>query len=183
MVYLVGTAGGFHPTVVPAVLIGTLYLCAAAPLSPEKLCRSFFDGMGQAFTSVFAITVCASVFTQGLQVSGTLTALQQMLPEGQKSAWLFAVIPFVTAILTGSSDAVTLAVNQSFVLTADTFGLSPTAFGLLVAEAAQHGRIVSPIAGATLIAAPIAGISPLSVSKYLFLPFALGTVLITLLYQ
>lgn len=183
MVYLVGTAGGFRPTVVPAVLIGTLYLCATAQLSPEKFCRSFFDGMGHAFTSVFAITVCASVFAQGLQVSGTLTALQQVLPEDQKSAWLFAVIPFVTAILTGSSDAVTLAVNQSFALAADTFGLSPTAFGLLVAEAAQHGRIVSPIAGATLIAASIAGISPLAVSKYLFLPFALGTILITLLYQ
>ena len=183
MIYLVGSACGFRPTVVSAVLIGTLYLCLTASRSPAELCRHFFDGMGRAFTSVFAITVCASVFTQGLQVSGTLSALHEVLPEGEKSAWLFAAIPFATAVLTGSSDAVTLAVNQSFALTADTFGLSPAAFGLLVAEAAQHGRIVSPIAGATLIAASMASISPLAVCRYLLLPFTLGTILITLLYQ
>lgn len=139
--------------------------------------------MGKAFSTVFAITVCATVFSQGFKLSGLLDVCFSAVLDNSLATWGFAVIPFLTAILTGSSDAVTLTINQNFLPVSNSLGLTPDEFGLLVAQAAQHGRVISPVAGATLIVCALAGTVAKAILMRLFFPFLFATVLIVFLYS
>jgi DcuC family C4-dicarboxylate transporter len=73
--------------------------------------------------------------------------------------------PFLLGMISGSGDAATVAFNESITPHAAQFGISIIDMGSIAALGGTLGRTMSPIAGATIICAGIAGCSPLEVSK------------------
>ena len=68
-------------------------------------------------------------------------------------------------MVSGSGDAATIAFNESVTIHAQVFGLEPVNMGSIAALAGAIGRAASPIAGATIVAAGIAKVSPFEIAK------------------
>lgn len=166
-----------------SVLISAIYLTLISKLKTDKVVSCFFWGMGKAFSNVFSITVSALVFATGFQQSGLLEKCFDFLSESNFVGLIFIGLSFLTAIFTGSSDAITLAINQNFVQNAQTFGFEPNQMGLLVAQAAQFGRVISPVAGATLIVASLADVTARQILRRLLVPFSVSTLSLLWFYS
>ena len=69
------------------------------------------------------------------------------------------------AMGTGSGEAAIWAFTQAVTPSAPSFGMTVEGLGLLAALAGQFGRTASPLAGAVIIVAGIAKVSPIDVSK------------------
>ena len=68
-------------------------------------------------------------------------------------------------MISGSGDAATVAFNESITPHAAQFGISIIDMGSIAALGGTLGRTMSPIAGATIICAGIAGCNPIEVAK------------------
>ena len=73
--------------------------------------------------------------------------------------------PFILAMISGSGDAATVAFNEAVTPHAAQFGLQAIDMGSMAALGGTLGRTMSPIAGATIICAGIAGVDPMEVCK------------------
>jgi DcuC family C4-dicarboxylate transporter len=91
-----------------------------------------------------------------------------------------AVGPFVLGLLVGSGDAATFAFNEAITPHAADFGMTPIQMGSMATLGGTLGRTMSPIAGATIIAAGIAGVNPMEIAKRNCLPMV-GAMIIGML--
>ncbi len=73
--------------------------------------------------------------------------------------------PFVMAAVTGSGNAAALAFNGAITPHAADFGLGVIELGSVAQIAAGLGRTMSPVAGAAIICAGLAGINPMEIVK------------------
>ena len=158
IILLVGSTGmvPFLKMGVPqAMLIGALVSLLVTRSNPTKLTKSFFDGMGDAYANIIGIIISVGVFVSGnwmLESTGIV-----------KIAATFG--PFILAMISGSGDAATVAFNEAVTPHAAQFGLQAIDMGSMAALGGTLGRTMSPIAGATIICAGIAGVDPMEVCK------------------
>lgn len=149
-----------------AMLIGTLLGLAATRSNPTAVTKEFFKGMGDAYASVMGIIIAAGVFVAGMNAAGLVSALIAALKEADAFAkYAAAYGPFFLAIITGSGDAATLAFNGSVTPHAEQFGMTIAQMGSLATLGGCLGRTMSPLAGAAIVCAGLAGINPLEIAK------------------
>lgn len=149
-----------------AMIIGALAALAVTRKSPVKLTKSFFDGMGDAYANIIGIIISVGVFVAGLNSLGLIKALiNWMLNSTGIVKIASAVGPFLLALISGSGDAATIAFNEAVTPHAVEFGMRAMDMGSMAALAGTLGRTISPIAGATIICAGIAGVDPMEVCK------------------
>ena len=156
----------FKMGVPQAMLIGALLSLAVTRKSPVKLTKSFFDGMGDAYANIIGIIISVGVFVAGLNSLGLIKALINWMLNSTgivKIASAFG--PFLLALISGSGDAATVAFNEAVTPHAVEFGLNTMNMGSMAALGGTLGRTISPIAGATIICAGIAGVDPMEVCK------------------
>ncbi len=154
--------------VVAAMLIGMVVIGVVTLANPGELSKSFFKGMGQGYAQVIGLIVAAGVFTAGLQVTGAVSSFIELLKSSNDVArWGAGLGPFFMALGTGSGEAAIWAFNQAVTPLASDFGMQSHSLGLLAILAGQFGRTASPLAGAIIIVAGMAGADPVSVSKRL----------------
>ena len=149
-----------------AMLIGSILCLIFTRTSPSIASKSFFDGMGYAYGESMAIIASAGVFVAGMKSLGLIDIAIVSLKESKDIipvATAFA--PFLLGLLSGSGDAAAIAFNESVTVYAEEFGIDPARMASLAALSGVLGRTMSPIAGATIICAGIAKISPLDISK------------------
>lgn len=153
-------------TVPAAMLIGAMVAMVISRTSPTEVTKAFFDGMGKAYGDIMGIIIAAGVFTAGLQVVGLIDSLLNTM-KGVKAAVGVAgtLGPMLVAILSGSGDAATIAFNEAVTTHAATFGMTMEHLGTLASLAGAIGRSMSPVAGACIVVAGIAGVSPVEVAK------------------
>lgn len=153
-------------SVATCMLIGTIVALLVTRSNPAEVTKAFFDGMGKAYGDVLGIIIAAGVFTAGLSAVGLIDLLLNSL-TGAKSAIGAAATwgPFLVAILSGSGDAATIAFNQAVTPHAANFGLTIQSVGTLASLAGSLGRSMSPVAGACIVVAGIAKVSPMEVAK------------------
>lgn len=153
-------------TVPAAMLIGTFVALAISRTSPAEVTKAFFDGMGKAYADIMGIIIAAGVFTAGLTATGLIEALLKGM-TGVKGAIGAAGTwgPMLIATLSGSGDAATIAFNNAVTPHAAQFGMTIVKLGSLAQLAGSLGRTMSPVAGACIIVAGIAGVSPMEVAK------------------
>ena len=84
--------------------------------------------------------------------------------------------PFIIAVISGSGDAAALAFNGAITPQAEAFGMSIINLGSLAQMAGSIGRSMSPVAGAALVCAGLAKVSPMELSKRNALPMLLATI-------
>ena len=149
-----------------AMLIGVFLGLAATRSNPTTVTKEFFKGMGDAYGSVMGIIIAAGVFVAGMQAVGLVDELIAALKNSTDMAkYAAAYGPFFLAIITGSGDAATLAFNGAVTPHAEQFGMGIIQMGSLATLGGCLGRTMSPLAGAAIVCAGLAGVNPLEIAK------------------
>ncbi len=152
--------------VAQAMIIGALYGLLVTWSSPSKITKQFFTGMGHAYAEVIGIIIAASVFAAGLEAAGAIKwSIDLLTGSPQFARWGATVGPFLMALVTGSGDAATMAFNKSITPHAATFGYAQANLGMAAALAGSLGRSASPLAGAAIVCAGLAGVNPVELAK------------------
>lgn len=154
-----------------AMIIGSALAFIVTRKNPVGLSNAFFDGMGKAYGEIIGIIIAAGVFVSGLTAMGLVKAfIDAMLHNPAIVKLCAAVGPFLLGFVTGSGDAATMAFNQAVTPHAADFGMEVMQMGSMATLGGTLGRTMSPIAGATIIVAGIAGVNPMEVTKRNWLP-------------
>lgn len=152
---------------VPAsMLFGSILAIAVTRTSPTLCTKEFFKGMGDAYGSVMGIIIAAAVFVAGMEATGLVREFNTLLKESAAIAkWAATYGPFALAVIMGSGDAATLAFNEAVSPHAQQFGMEIANMASLATLSGALGRTMSPLAGAAIICAGLAGVNPLEIAK------------------
>lgn len=149
-----------------AMIAGVILGFIVTWLNPQDISKQFFTGMGEAYGSVMGIIIAAAVFTKGMELIGLTGALIEAMKHSEQIAKLAATFgPFVIAILSGSGDAATLAFNGAITPHAKQFGYGIIEMGSTAQIVGALGRSMSPVAGAAIVCAQLAGVSTIEITK------------------
>lgn len=169
-----GLTEGWLPkglTVLQAMVIGTIATALVGRLSPAKVVKGFFDGMGEAYAGVIGIIIAAGVFIGGLNATGSIDRTIEAMKEVQSLAPVVALLgTFGIGALSGSGDAAAIALNKAFLPHAAQLGMSPVDLGNIAWLGGGLGRSMSPVAAATAIAAGYAGVNVFDIVKRTAVP-------------
>lgn len=153
-------------TVPQAMFAGVLVGVIVCWYDPQAVAKSFFNGMGEAYTSIMGIIIAASVFTKGMELIGLTSALIDVMKDSQNVARIAAAFgPFIVAVVSGTGDGAALAFNGAITPHAQQFGYGIIEMGSMAHISAQLGRSMSPVAGAAIVCAQIAGVDPIEMTK------------------
>jgi DcuC family C4-dicarboxylate transporter len=153
-------------TISHAMIIGVLCGMIVTRTNPAKISKEFWHGAGEGFGHIFGIIICAMVFVGGLNAVGIISALTKLMTETPALAKFSAAFgPFILAVLSGSGDAAAIAFNKAVTVEAAKFGLNGMDMASTAVIAGNLGRSMSPAAGAGVICAGLAGVSPVELAK------------------
>jgi len=131
---------------------------------------------------VVGLMAAAACFTAGMQYIGLTSALIDGMKNSQQIAQIGAAFgPFLLAVISGSGNAAALAFNGAVTPHAADFGYGIMQLGSMAQLGAGIGRSMSPVAGAGIIIAGLAGINPMEMAKRNAVPCIIATVVIMLL--
>lgn len=161
-----GLLGETKITVPAAMILGCLYALIVSKSNPKELVSSFFDGMGTSYANILGIIIAAAVFIEGLRSVGLIDMFIRFLTDSPEFArWGGTLGPFLMGLITGTGDATAFAFNEIVTPHANNFGYDINTLGTAVMLASALGRNMSPLAGATIICAGLAGVSPVEIAK------------------
>ena len=167
----------FKMGVAQAMIIGCILALAVTRTNPAELTKSFFDGMGKAYADIIGIIISAGVFVAGMNAMGLVKAFTNAILNNPAIVKIAASVgPFLLGLIVGSGDAATFAFNEAITPHAADFGMTPVQMGSMATLGGTLGRTMSPIAGATIIVAGIAGVNPMEIAKRNALPMVLAMV-------
>lgn len=153
-------------SVAEAMLCGIVLACIVTRSNPQEVSQKFFVGMGNAYGNIIGIIIGAAVFINGMGQIGLIGALTAVMKESVGVAKIAATFgPMIIAVLSGSGEAATLAFNGAVTIHAAEFDMGITQMGSQAYLSGSLGRLLSPVAGATIVCAEIAGVSPIEVVK------------------
>lgn len=155
------------PVTVPqAMIFGAILGFIVTWQNPQEITKQFFNGMGDAYANVIGIIIAAAVFTKGMELIGLTGSLIAIMKDSQSVAKLAATFgPFIIAILSGSGDAAALAFNGAITPHAQQFGYGIIEMGATAHMVGALGRAMSPVAGAAIVCAQLAKVSPIEMTK------------------
>ena len=149
-----------------AMIIGAIIAIVVTRKNPADVSKAFFDGMGSAYGQIMGIIIAAGVFVSGMQSIGLVKAFIDMMIASTGIAKYAATFgPFLLAIIAGSGDAAAFAFNEAVTPHAMQFGIEPIRMGSIATLGGALGRTMSPITGAGIICATIAGVNPMELAK------------------
>lgn len=167
-----------------AMLVGVaLGMLLVRPNIKETTCK-FFRGVGDGMCDVVGLIAAAACFTAGMKVIGLTDALIEAMKSSQQIAQVAAAYgPFLIGAISGSGNAAALAFNGAVTPFANEFGYGIAELGSMAQIGAGLGRCMSPVAGAGIILAKMAGVNPMELAKRNAIPtiVAAFVVMITLL--
>ncbi len=155
-------------TVPEAMIIGVFlgFLVSLPGIKSQDISKKFFSGMGEAYASVIGIIIGAAVFNEGMKLIGLTGALIDFMKHSESIAKVAATFgPFIVAVLSGSGDAATLAFNGAITPHAKQFGFEILPMGSTAFLSGALGRSMSPVAGAAIVCAGLAGVNPIEITK------------------
>ncbi|MBO7173094.1 MAG: C4-dicarboxylate transporter DcuC [Burkholderiaceae bacterium] len=165
------------------MLLGTALGLVAALVNKQKIgeaSKRFCRGAGDGFCDVIVLMAAAALFAAGMKAIGLTGAIVDAMKGSQEVAMFSAAIgPWAMATLTGSGNAAAIAFNEAITPYAADFGLTVVQLGSVAQIAAGIGRSMSPIAGAAIILAGIAGVNPMEVVKRTSLPCVLALIVVS----
>lgn len=141
--------------------------------------KLFFEGMGKILVSVVSLIVCGEFFAAGLIKSGFMSTLitaadsaglglAAMVIVGGAMLWIFAFIM-------GSGNAAFFSFAPLLPDVAKTLGVQTIQLIFPLQILVSFGRVSSPITGAIIAIAGLAGVSPFQIAKRTFIPMLFAT--------
>ncbi len=153
-------------SVFQAMIVSTIVAFFVTWTNPQTMSKAFFQGLGTSYGNVIGLIACATVFVEGMNLIGLTASLVEMMKHSQYAAKLAAALgPFVMAGLSGSSDSMILAFNNTVTPHAEQLGFTIPQIGLMAFISGNIGRVLSPVAAATIIVAGMANVNPLEMTK------------------
>ena len=153
-------------TVPQAMIFGVILGFVVTWTNPQEITKQFFNGMGDAYGNVIGIIIAAAVFTKGMELIGLTGSLITVMKNSQSIAKVAASFgPFLVAVLSGSGDAAALAFNGAITPHAKQFGYGIIEMGSVAQIVGALGRSMSPVAGAAIVCAQLAKVSPVEMTK------------------
>ena len=167
----------FKMGVAQAMVIGAILALFVTRTNPKDLSNAFFDGMGKAYGDIIGIILAAGVFVAGMNAMGLVKAFIASMVNNPAIVKLCASVgPFLLGLVVGSGDAATFAFNEAVTPHAAEFGMTAVQMGSMATLGGTLGRTMSPIAGATIIVAGIAGVNPMEIAKRNAVPMILAMI-------
>jgi len=153
-------------TVPEAMFIGVILACAVSMTNPQEVSKQFFAGMGMAYAEIIGIIIAATVFAAGMTAIGMTGALLDLMANAHAIVGIAALYgPMLLGALTGSGDAATITFNELVTPHALDFGMTYIPLGNLANIGGALGRTMSPVAGAAIVLAAMAKVSPIEIAK------------------
>lgn len=174
-----------HAFTVPEAMITGVFLgflVCLPNIKPHDISNKFFTGMGDAYASVIGIIIGAAVFNEGMRLIGLTGALIDFMKHSESIAKIAATFgPFIVAVLSGSGDAATLAFNGAITPHAKQFGFEIMPMGSAAFLSGALGRSMSPVAGAAIVCAGLAGVNPMEITKRNWPAMVLAAIVVMLM--
>lgn len=149
-----------------AMLIGTIVAIVVTRSDVQEVTKSFFNGMGNGYANIIGIIIAAAVFVSGMESIGLIDAFIDTLINNKGIVNIAGGFgPFLLGVVSGSGDAAILAFNEAVTPHAELFGMQIANLGGLATLGGSLGRTMSPIAGAAIVAAEIADVNPMELTK------------------
>jgi len=162
-----------------AMIVGTVLGFIVARPNAAEATRRFFKGIGDGMGDIVGLIAAAAMFTMGMQTIGLTGALIGVMKNSQQIAQFASAFgPFVIAVLSGSGNAAALAFNGSVTPHAAQFGYGIVELGSMAQIGAGLGRCMSPVAGAGIILAKMAGVNPIELAKRNAIPTIVATLIV-----
>lgn len=153
-------------SVLKAMMVSTIIAFFVTWAKPQEISQAFFKGLGASYGNVIGLIACATVFVEGMNLIGLTTQLVEMMKHSEYVAKLAAALgPFFMAALSGSSDSMVLAFNNAITPHAEQLGFTIPQLGLMAFISGNIGRVLSPVAAATIIVAGMANVNALEMTK------------------
>lgn len=148
--------------------------------------QNFFEGMGKILVGVVSLIVCGEFFASGIIKSGALATLIQAADSagfGLGSMVFFAgILMIVMAFIMGSGNAAFFSFAPLTPEIASALGVPIISLLFPLQIFVSYGRVASPITGAIIAVAGMAGYSPFQVAKRTCIPMAFAIVLTYIYY-
>lgn len=155
--------------VAEAMILGSIVTIIATLTSPEAITKEFFKGTGSAYAEIIGIIIAATTFVAGLKACGAIDLFIEFLKSQQDFVRYGGTFgPFLMGVITGSGDAASMTFNTAVTPHAEQLGFNTSTLGTVVALCGALGRTASPIAGACIICAGLAGVNPFDIAKRTF---------------
>lgn len=172
--------------VVTAMIISTLLtFCCELLIKRDfkavcKGIQAFFKGMGDMFSSVVSLLVCADVFAQGLQVIGAVDFITHSVQSAGFGVGVMTIVMAflicVTATITGSGVAAFFAFSGLAPAIAAKFGVNAVSLLLPMQLIAGMGRSISPVAGVIIAVSKAGECSPFMIVRRTVIPAVGGII-------
>lgn len=167
---------GIKLSLVTAIIVSMLIAFVVDLLTVRKFkdccqsTQSFFNGMGNVFTSTVSLICCAELFSLGLTKVGGISTLIQMAAAQQGiglALMLFVMlaIMIIATIVTGSGNSAFFAFSPLLPEAATSVGYNTMALVIPVQLSASLARSMSPISGVIIAVSGIAGLTPIELIR------------------
>lgn len=152
--------------IVRAMLIGVILALIVARKDVQKLTKTMFTGIGEAYGTIISLTITAQCFGAGVAAVGLSARLLEVARTFGFLSVLAAGFPWALSVLSGSGSGPILTFAQTFLP-----GLGPGDDGVRLAALAcfggAFGRTMSPVAAVVVYCSGLVGISPILLVKRL----------------
>lgn len=142
--------------------------------------KLFFEGMGKILVSVVSLIVCGEFFAAGLIKSGfmgTLISAADQAGFGLAAMVVVAsILCWIFAFIMGSGNAAFFSFAPLLPSVAKTIGSQVIDLVFPIQVILSFGRVSSPITGAIVAIAGLAGVSPFQIAKRTCIPMLFATV-------
>jgi len=152
--------------IVRAMLIGVVLALMVAHRDIQRLTRTMFTGIGEAYGTIISLTITAQCFGAGVAAVGLSAKLLEMARAFGFLAVLAAGFPWALSLLSGSGSGPILTFAQTFLP-----GLGPEDDAVRLAALAcfggAFGRTMSPVAAVVVYCSGLVAVSPIALIRRL----------------
>lgn len=152
--------------IVRAMLIGVILALVVARKDVQKLTKTMFTGIGEAYGTIISLTITAQCFGAGVAAVGLSARLLEVARAFGFLSVLAAGFPWALSVLSGSGSGPILTFAQTFLPSLGP-GDDSVRLAALACFGGAFGRTMSPVAAVVVYCSGLVGVSPIALVKRL----------------
>jgi DcuC family C4-dicarboxylate transporter len=152
--------------IVRAMLMGVILALMVARRDIQKLTRTMFTGIGEAYGTIISLTITAQCFGAGVAAVGLSARLLEVARALGFLSLLAAGFPWALSLLSGSGSGPILTFAQTFLPSLGP-GDDAVKLAALSCFGGAFGRTMSPVAAVVVYCSGLVGVSPILLVKRL----------------
>ncbi len=161
--------------IVRAMLIGVVVALVVARRDIQRLTRTMFTGIGEAYGTIISLTITAQCFGAGVAAVGLSAKLLEIARAFGFLAVLAAGFPWALSLLSGSGSGPILTFAQTFLPSLGP-GDDSVRLAALACFGGAFGRTMSPVAAVVVYCSGLVAVSPIALVRRLTPAIAAGAV-------